>query len=244
MSTKKDISLSFEPIITQRASEAIYEQIRDRIVNGDIAPGERLPSERKLIELFGRSRPTIREALRMLEKSGLIKIIPGSGGAVVNELNTDSIEQPLENMLLLQQISPEQIYEFRVLIEIAYCGWAAKRRTEQDIKNISQILKQSELSLNNLSEFLELDLKFHRQLALASGNALAGIVDNVLSKMFYDALYNSIAAKTKELQLSNCKEMLDTHYQILNAVEKRDESAAKDIIGKHLEKFAQVITDK
>ena len=63
----------FHPIKTVRASEAIYEQIKDRIISGELKPGDRLPSERNMMELFQRSRPTIREALRMLERSGYIR---------------------------------------------------------------------------------------------------------------------------------------------------------------------------
>ena len=73
----------FHPIKTVRASEAIYEQIKDRIISGELKPGDRLPSERNMMELFQRSRPTIREALRMLERSGYIRTIPGSNGALV-----------------------------------------------------------------------------------------------------------------------------------------------------------------
>ena len=55
-----DISIFFEPVETKRASEAIYEQIKERIISGDLKPGDRLPSERNMMELFRRSRPTIR----------------------------------------------------------------------------------------------------------------------------------------------------------------------------------------
>ena len=60
----------FRPVETKRASEAIFDQIKDLIMRGKLRPGDRLPSERSMIEMFQRSRPTIREALRMLERAG------------------------------------------------------------------------------------------------------------------------------------------------------------------------------
>ena len=77
-------STKFSPVVTQKACGIIYDQIRSMIVAGDLSPGDKLPSERALMSMMQRSRPTIREALRMLENAGLIQIIPG-GGAVVRE---------------------------------------------------------------------------------------------------------------------------------------------------------------
>ena len=74
----------FTPAKTQRASEAIYNQIYPKIVSGELKPGDRLPPERELAEMFQRSRPVVREALRMLQQDGLLETSVGSaGGAVI-----------------------------------------------------------------------------------------------------------------------------------------------------------------
>ncbi|MDL2258183.1 FadR family transcriptional regulator [Eubacteriales bacterium OttesenSCG-928-K08] len=234
-------SMSFEPIVTRRASEAIYEQIRDKILSGEIKPSDKLPSERKLIDMFQRSRPTIRESLRMLENSGLIKIIPGSGGAIVSEISTESIEHPLENMIAIQQISSEELFEFRTMIEVTYCGWAAQRRTEEDLERLKNILEQSSNLTANTDHFLAMDQKFHSVLAQASKNKLSGIVDNVLSKIFHEALYQSITSKSPQEQIAECHNILNTHREVLEAVESGDEEAAQSCILNHLEWYGQLI---
>ena len=66
-----------EAVLNKKASESIFEEIRERILKGELRPNDRLPSERALIDVYHRSRPTIREALRMLEHAGLIMSIPG-----------------------------------------------------------------------------------------------------------------------------------------------------------------------
>ena len=68
----------FTPAKTQRASEAIYNQIYPKIISGELRPGDRLPPERELAEMFQRSRPVVREALRMLQQEGLIETAVGT----------------------------------------------------------------------------------------------------------------------------------------------------------------------
>ena len=87
--------IDWQPIGDRRASEAIYEQLRELITSGALRPGDRLPSERAMMEQLHRSRPTIREALRMLEQGGYVASTHGASGAVVQELTIDGVEQPL-----------------------------------------------------------------------------------------------------------------------------------------------------
>ncbi len=107
----------FKPVSSRRVSEAIFDQIREKILRGEIRPNDRLPSERALMEIFGRSRPTIREALRMLERSGLITTIPGSGGSVVKEISSQTVEQSLEGMVLQKSITPSTCTNFARLMK-------------------------------------------------------------------------------------------------------------------------------
>ena len=104
------------PVETQRASEAIYEQIKGLIISGQFKPGDRLPSERNMMEMLQRSRPTIREALRLLERAGFIRIVPGTNGAIVQELGTDGVEQSLELVLQTSKVTLEELVEYLLTI--------------------------------------------------------------------------------------------------------------------------------
>ena len=114
---KNEIQIDLQPVQTRRASEEIYNQIRQLILDGEIHPGERLPSERKMMDMMHRSRPTIREAMRMLEREGYIKIYSGSSGAVVQEINVDNAVQSLETIIQMKHMKIEEILEFRRLTE-------------------------------------------------------------------------------------------------------------------------------
>lgn len=106
---KNEIQIDLQPVQTRRASEEIYNQIRQLILDGEIHPGERLPSERKMMDMMHRSRPTIREAMRMLEREGYIKIYSGSSGAVVQEINVDNAVQSLETIIQMKHMKIEEI---------------------------------------------------------------------------------------------------------------------------------------
>ena len=172
--------IEFTPVITKRASEAICEQITNMIISGKLNEGDRLPSERELMEKLQRSRPTIREALRMLERNGLIRTIPGSHGAVVAKPSPFFFEKPLENMVTLNQISNAELLEVRGIFEINTVKWAALRRTDSELETIKN---QLDMMLANrdseFSTFISLDIAFHQAIDTAAHNKLASMFDEV-----------------------------------------------------------------
>ncbi len=223
-----------KPIETQRASEAIFEQIRGLIIDGKIRPGDRLPSERDMMKTFGRSRPTIREALRMLENAGLIRITPGSGGAVVQTLTTASIEQPLADMLALNRITKNELLEYRRLNDVTFAGWAAERRTEEDLKAIEANLETMSRSLDNLEKFIESDIEFHRLIAAAGKNSFAQIVTGVISASVMNLLYTSFADVEERQGTLHRSNVLRVHRKIYEAILKGDAEGAREATREHM----------
>ena len=98
-------TLGFEPAVVQKASEEIVNQIQDSILAGKLKPGDSLPPERELIKMFARSRPTVREALRVLEMKGLISVT-GGGGTLICKPETSQLEETLKIMLAMHDITP------------------------------------------------------------------------------------------------------------------------------------------
>ena len=163
--------INFHPVPTQRASEAIYEQIKALILSGELRPGDRLPSERSLMDTLQRSRPTIREALRMLEHAGLIRTVPGATGAVVRVPDTDEVEESLTVMLRANRVTVAELAEYRMINDTALSRWAAGRRTGKDLERLEAVLEEAEgaLRAGNYAVFIGLDTAFHQALAEAGG---------------------------------------------------------------------------
>lgn len=234
----------FMPVASQRVSEAIFRQIREKILCGDFRPNDRLPSERTLIEIFQRSRPTIREALRMLERSGLIMTIPGSGGAVVKEISSQNIEQTLEGMVLQKSISPIDLYEFRTINETANIEWAVQRRTEEDIIAMREIIREAEHSINDWDRFFACDVNFHMAIVKAGKNQMSAIIHTVISQLISDIIARGFLSLSSIEREKHRKDVIFNHKALLGAIVEQDGEKARSIITSHLAEFKQFMKDE
>ena len=227
------VHIPWQPIGGGRASEAIYDQLRELITSGVLKPGDRLPSERAMMQQLGRSRPTIREALRMLEQGGYVSSTHGASGAVVQELTLDGVEQPLTEMIQLNQISLEELGEYRAVNDGTIAGWAARRRTDEDLADLHQCVAEAEASLNDYERFIELDVRFHSLLARASANQVAIIVTEVLGNVEKETLRSKMLTLTPEGRVALGRRILDTHSIILEAIRQQDSRAARSAMQTH-----------
>jgi GntR family transcriptional repressor for pyruvate dehydrogenase complex len=233
----KNKDLKFVPVTTRRVSEGIFEQIRDKILRGELKPNDRLPSERALIDIFQRSRPTIREALRMLERSGLIETIPGSGGAVIKNVSISTVEQPLESMILLKRITLGDLYEFRIVNESAYIQWAATRRTQDDIDKMRSVLEQAKECKDDWDAFFQCDIDFHLAIVEAGKNKMALIVHQVISQLISDIISAGLMKLSVREREKHRKDIIATHSAMLKAIEDQDVESARRLVSDHLDKF-------
>src|SRR5215213_10953127 len=121
----------FAPITIARASSSIADQIRAAILSGRLEQGERLPPERELAEQFGVSRVTVRDALRALEAMGLIDVRVGArGGAFITVPTGSVVGQTMSDMMMMQALSPEDIVEARLVVELGTVTLACARATD------------------------------------------------------------------------------------------------------------------
>lgn len=227
------------PVETQRASEAIYEQIKSLILSGQFPPGDRLPSERALMEILQRSRSTIREALRMLERAGFIRIVPGTHGAIVQAPGIDSVVQPPETLLQTNQISLKDLVSYRRQNDTAVARLAAKKRTEEDLSALEAALDQAEALMNAgaYESFVHKDTVFHALLAEACKNKVSYIISCVLGEMVKPMIADSVHKQSEQENLEMCRLILSMHRSILQAVRQGDEAAAEAEMARHIETF-------
>jgi GntR family transcriptional repressor for pyruvate dehydrogenase complex len=132
-----DILKRFEEIPISNPADLIIRQIREFIHSGELKPGDRLPSERQLTEKLGVSRTHVRNAMKKLEFYGIVKVLPQSG-TVVSSLGIPAIEGMIGNILQLDSYSFFSLVETRVTMEIQAAGWAAERRTTEDIEELEK----------------------------------------------------------------------------------------------------------
>lgn len=230
-------NIKFKPAVTKRASEIIYEEIAKMITSGQLKPGDRLPSERAMIEMFDRSRPTIREALRMLERNGFIQINAGSNGAEVRNPRNYNLQESLKTAVNAGNISLEELSEYRIVSEVATAVWACSRRSEEDVSAMKELLKLSQTQIGNIIEFVTLDAEFHDLVAKAAGNSVSGLVNRALRSANEMYMIRKMESLSPEIQLQMANKVQRQHTAVLDAIEKKDPVAAEKAMKNHMENF-------
>jgi GntR family transcriptional regulator, transcriptional repressor for pyruvate dehydrogenase complex len=222
----------FSSVKTNRVSEIIAKQIQKAIIGGDIRPGDRLPSEAKLVERFQASKFTVREALRSLEIFGFLEIRKGpSGGAVVKQVDLKPVKNTLHNFIQFQNLTVKNVFEVRMMIEIGAAEVAAVRRKKKDLETIRNLLEETEESLNVGKVISDLNVEFHLAIAKCCYNPILLLTtDYVL-----DLLQESVNATIKPYEKPgfSAKNLRD-HWEIFRAIEASDSQGAKKMMTHHL----------
>lgn len=232
--------LGFTSATTQRASQEIVRQIQNAIISGKLKPGDKLPSERELIDMFKRSRPTVREAFRVLEESGLISI-SGGIGAVVCEPDLASLVQPISRMLHLTKVHPKELVEMRIILEQSIVEWACYRRTDADLENMRQVLSRADESIDDWLQFYQIDRDFHEAIAIAAKNALSTMILSVLRESLLDAVVAPFERLDAEQKRVEQRELTKRHRALYEAILAGDAKQGKALMKKHLLQFEKLV---
>jgi DNA-binding FadR family transcriptional regulator len=211
----------FQPARPRRAFDEIISQIRDLLQRGELKPGDRLPSERSLSEQFAVSRNTVREALRMLEISGLITLKKGAtGGAFISEADPSVVARSLSDTLKLTDFSLGDITEARLWIESIVVRVACERMTEEQLAALETNVKEA-AKLTDARDWERkalVHLEFHNLLADATGNPLMAIVMRSMMDMMRDVVL-SVGPTQSDF-------MLRSRRRLLTKFRKRDVEGA------------------
>src|SRR3954451_11201209 len=155
-----------------RSFDDVVGQLREAILSGRIRPGDRLPGERQLCESFGVGRPTLREALRSLEATGLIEVRPGKGGGSYAVTPSEStLGDALASLVSLRGASLEDLAEFRVDFEGENASWAARRADAGDIATLQALVAEAR-EAGGVEVLAAVDVRWHEALARATKNRL------------------------------------------------------------------------
>ena len=230
-------SSTFHPVRTKRASEMIYEQIREQITRRELKPGDRLPGEREMMQQFQRSRPTVREALRMLERNGYIRTIPGSGGSVIQEMDESNFEQIMEEAVQGSFISLPEIAEYRAVCETAVAGWAAERRTKTDLKDLKDVLDQMNEIHHDDAAFIRLDPLFHKLVARAARNKAAAMMNKTMASINGLFMEEKMAAMSESAKEIMYKRIYSQHLAIYEAIRDGQPEEARKAMEIHIRGF-------
>jgi GntR family transcriptional regulator, sialic acid-inducible nan operon repressor len=220
-----------QPIQKRKLYQEVQDRLMQRIQTGEIAPGEQLPPERELMEVYGVGRPAVREALQALERSGIVEISHGERARVVVPSAHSLIQQIASGARHLLQMQPEtleHLKQARIFLEEGTARMAAQRATAADVAVLRAHIQAHRDSLPRLDEFLAHDMDFHRALARISGNPIfPAIVEAIFqwASGYYRPLVRAPGAELLTLE---------EHSRVVDAIAAGDADAAAAAMRAHL----------
>jgi GntR family transcriptional regulator, transcriptional repressor for pyruvate dehydrogenase complex len=217
--------------------EKIAHQIQRLIRDGLLKPGDKLPPERELAEMFQVSRSSLRDAIRALELMGLLEPRQGEG-TVVRASSTERLINPLAEVLLRERELVSELLEFREMIEPTLARRAATYASPEDLDNLEEIVRRQKEKVDRGELAIEEDSEFHYAIANAAKNS---VVLKVLDK-FMDLLRDS---REQALQVEGrLQKSLAGHRLILQAIQRHDSSGAETAMRRHIEEIEGIVLNK
>jgi GntR family transcriptional regulator, transcriptional repressor for pyruvate dehydrogenase complex len=236
-----------QPVRAPKTSELIAAQLRRQIVRGAVKPGEKLPPETQLMQQFAVSRPTIREAFRILETEGLIVVRPGSrGGAQVLAPDQTAAARHIGLLLQLRGATIDDVYEARKIAEPVCAAMLARRRTEQDLADLAAVVAEIESAIEardglapDPAQWSRLTHHFHELIMQRSGNKTLAL---------QGAMLHDIVATHIELRVSRSFDQTESperfrlavraYKKLLALIEAGDADGAKLLWRSHMDSAA------
>ncbi|WP_051485897.1 FadR/GntR family transcriptional regulator [Nocardioides sp. J54] len=225
-------SFQVEPVT--RMADRVAAQVRDYIVDNELEIGARLPSERRLAELVGSSRPTVSQAVRSLAVTGLIEIRPGAGAFVLRKPTT-AMGTGVQMMIELEPDSISEAVDMRHLLELAVVD-VIGTRGEADIAPLEAALERLRAAHGSASEWIAADTNFHVTfISLADNRYLTSVFESVHDAVVTKAYESWILANETPPWLSG-KEFgaqIALHEPIVTATREGDPEQLMAALKKH-----------
>jgi len=209
------------------------EQIQALIIEGQLKPGDKLPSENELSQMMDVSRSSVREALRALESNGVIQVKSGAGAFVSDDAKVlISLNQTIQSLSRRENLVLH-LLQVRGAIECLAASLAAKSISESDLSQLYYILASQESIIRKtpdqeiLAELARLDASFHIAIGRASGNEIISEITGAL-------LPNFIEDNQAIMSIERGSKLLDEHKEILEAIAHRNPARAEAAMRNHI----------
>jgi len=213
--------------------DRVVEQITGAIINGELKPGDKLPTEVELCESFQVGRNSVREAIKVLESYGVVFIKRAEGTFVSSSFNHRMLD-PMLYGLILAKDSGESIIELRKVVDIGIMFVVFEKATEKDLQYIQKELNQLEnkvMSKNALAkQVLEQDIRFHTAIVLSAHNELINNIANYIDRI---TIPSRLQTMKKILESNERVRFIELHHQIEKMIKQKNTAMISKVIEDH-----------
>jgi DNA-binding FadR family transcriptional regulator len=217
-----------------KAAELVAADLRRQIIRGELAEGDALPPESELMTRFGVSRPTLREAFRVLESESLITIRRGArGGARVQPPGREVAARYTSFTLEYRGVTVRDVYDARAALEVPSVGKLALERTDGDLAILADALKRQDAVAENAHESIRLHGNFHTLVVKLAGNQTLTLLNEMLHDIVEVA--NTSLQPQGDAAVELARENTNkTHRRVVEYIRARDVRRAEDLWRRHL----------
>jgi DNA-binding FadR family transcriptional regulator len=226
-SQKTSSFIDIKPVDRILLIDQIIDVIKMQIAQGRIKPGDKIPGERTLSELFNVSRTSVRQALKALEMLGVLEIRHGST-TTLNKDISNLLINPLKFMSILYNVGISELFDTRKTIEVDLARKAASQATEEDLAMMRKCLEKMENNLDNPDVYLYSEKDFHECIFTASRNRILTATIISLNTLLIGSRQESIKL------FRDLRDSFNEHFKIFQAIEKGDSELAGQAMLEHL----------
>jgi GntR family transcriptional regulator, transcriptional repressor for pyruvate dehydrogenase complex len=233
-------AIRLAPMRVPKASDVLANELRERILSGEFPEGTGLPAERELVAQTGMSRTTVREALRILEVQGLIRIRAGrTGGAFVQQPGEDAMANTVNLLIRGRQIHLADLLQTREALEPFCARLAADSRTDEDLESLDEANERIAEASEGLTDFLDANVDWHVAVARASHNEILSGLMVALSRAIYAATDDETFVDAEVRRTA-----VRAHTTITQAIRDRDPDAAQRRMTRHVHSYADAVLER
>ncbi|GED52191.1 FadR/GntR family transcriptional regulator [Brevibacillus borstelensis] len=233
--------MPIQQISNKKIYEAVTDELKQMIMEGQVKPGDKLDSVQALAEKFQVGRSAVREALSALQAMGLVDIKQGEG-TFIRKFETSSLTAPLSTILMGSEDILE-LLEVRKILEVGSAGLAARKWEEDDLAALKQALDDMRAGTDSEEASEQADIDFHQAIAQASHNRL--LID--MMKTISGAMTKSMR-NTRKMWLfgerASTERLYEEHVLIYRAIRERDALMAQQRMLHHLLKVEDVLLNR
>ena len=224
--------LELRPIKKVNIGDQVYEQMKAQIVSGSWPANEKIPSENQLMEIFGVSRTSVRQAIQKLVAIGYLETRRGEG-SYVRDMGLDSYFRGMIPASCLKKENLKEIFTFRTLFECGVAEMAARYATDEQIERLRENLDQMLLNTGKLDKYVEIDFEFHALLGECTCNTLVREIYKIIGEI----LKVTMGKITDGIGYDHG---VKCHRLILEAIENHDPDQAREVMRYHVDKNTEL----
>lgn len=221
-----------QPRRSRSLAHDVVIDIGEKIRNGIYEPGSKLPTEVEIMRHYGVSRTVVREAISRLQAAGIAQTRHGVGTFILGNRESIGFKVDPDALAMIRELMA--VLEMRASLEREAAGFAAMRRTEQDLQAMRQTLDQFWLSIEEGGDTVELDVQFHKQIAMAAANHYFSDVLDHLGNMVMPRARVDSGTLIRDTSAEYLRKICGEHETIYDAILRQDERMARAAMHLHL----------